>query len=103
MYLCSAASFELADYSQVDVQDVRHTLVNFGAGKSPGSPSWCARIDEDIARSVGGPIRCRADMAHMELPRPDSGLGLQVQVRKTMQAVSSWLGSGPEAIAPRVV
>ena len=30
----------LADYSQVDMRDLRYKFVNFGAERSPGSPDW---------------------------------------------------------------
>jgi hypothetical protein len=36
----------LADYCQVDMLGVRYQSVNFGAGKSPGSPNWWAQIDK---------------------------------------------------------
>jgi hypothetical protein len=33
---------EVAGYSKVDMLGVRYKFVNFGAGKSPGSPNWWA-------------------------------------------------------------
>ena len=36
-------------------------------------------------------------MAHKRQPRPDYGLGCQVEVLQTVEGVPSWLGSGPEA------
>jgi len=40
---------------------------------------------------------CRANMAHMRQSNSDSGLGFQVNVLKTLQVVTSSLGSGPPA------
>ena len=39
------------------------------------------------------PRRCRANMADVRLPRPDSGLGFQAKVFNTFQVVPSLLGS----------
>ena len=38
--------------------------------------------------------RCRAIMAHIRQPRPDSGLAMTVKVFKTFEVVPSSLGSG---------
>ena len=44
--------------------------------------------------------RCRANMAHLRQSRPESGLGFQVNVLKTFQAVPSSLGSSfPRTVA----
>ena len=42
------------------------------------------------------PLRvcCRAKIAHIAQSRPDSGLGFQMQVLKTVAVVSTLLGSG---------
>ena len=40
------------DYSKVGILGLRYKSVNFGAGKSPGAPDWCAQIDWDSARRV---------------------------------------------------
>jgi len=55
-----------------------------------------------LARDGCGPLlqglqftfRCRANMAHIRQPRPDSGLGFQVKVIRTFQIGPSLLGSG---------
>ena len=39
--------------------------------------------------------RCRANVAHVRQSRPDSGLGFQAIVLKTLSVVPSSLGSGP--------
>ena len=39
-------------------------------------------------------LRCPANMAHIRQSRPDSGLGFQVKVLKTLKVVPSLLGSG---------
>jgi hypothetical protein len=38
-FLASSASFGLADYSQLDTLRFWYNPVNFGAGKTPGSPN----------------------------------------------------------------
>jgi len=38
--ISSSASLGLTDYSQVDMRGVRYNSVNYGAGKSEGSPNW---------------------------------------------------------------
>ena len=38
-------------FSEVDVLDVRHKLVNFEAGYSPGPPDWWARIQGYLAHT----------------------------------------------------
>ena len=38
-------------------------------------------------------VKARANMAHIRQSRPDSGLGLQIKVRKTFKGVPSSLGT----------
>ena len=46
-----------SDYSQADMLGVRYTSVDFGAGKSPGSPHWSAQKNIDrrpVPHETGG-------------------------------------------------
>ena len=45
--------------------------------------------------------RCRANMAHIRQPRPDSGLGVQVKVLALFQGVASSLWSGGKGRQPK--
>ena len=45
-------------------------------------------------RVQGSEVRCRANVAHIRQSRPDSGLGSQGKVVKTLQVLSSSLRSG---------
>ena len=45
-----------------------------------------------LLKGVAVPLRCRANMAHMRQPRPDFGLGFQINVLPTFEAVPSLLG-----------
>ena len=41
----SSASPGFTDYSHVGIMGLCYKSVNFGTGKSPGSPNWWAQID----------------------------------------------------------
>ena len=43
--MSGSAAYGLTDFSQVDKLGVRYKSVNFGTGKSPGTPDWRAQID----------------------------------------------------------
>ena len=45
-----------------------------------------------VGRDKTTPLCRQANMAHTRQSQPDSGLGLQVEVLHTVEAVPTWLG-----------
>ena len=80
----------------------------FHTASSPGHSlpylflDWCtcSQLQFELALAIHPP-RCRANMAHIRQPRPDSGIGFQVKVLKPFSVVPSSLGRGHTS-APRL-
>jgi len=51
--------------------------------------SLCSSYARSAPAAFG---HCRAKVAHTKQSRPDSGLGFQVEILKTLGSVPSWLG-----------